>query len=180
MIDMKIYKKYNSYQLDSLQYDVLSMSYLFEYCLEYFKIYYGIRADRNKFVDSFLRSSCRAEMELGHPKLINQSSLETFRDYIDVDLDGKFFNFKAEKYKRNLNVKDMYYWIGGLYALMHYLFDVKTKDLLLVYTLETAKRDYYMGHEVGYGGYISRIREPLMKDLDKFGIKHSKAKELDD
>lgn len=115
-------EKINSYDKYWLARDMENMGYLFEYCDEYCKKLYKIEIDNIKFLQDFLVSDLRKLMEIGHPQLVSESAEDTVEKFIEVDNHGNYENYKGKTtkfYYRQL------YWVGMMYAYIHYMADIK-------------------------------------------------------
>ena len=126
--------------------DMENMGFIFEYCERYCKRIYRKKIDPILFLDAFMRSPIRAEMEIGHPKLLSQAGIDTVRNFVDVDLDGDLSKFKAQrKYCFN---KNQLYWVGWMYAYVHFMTKMPSKEIVEKFTIEGMLDFYYLGHEM--------------------------------
>lgn len=87
--------KKNSYDKWWLHQDMENMGYLFEYCDKYCKELFGISIDKHKFLNKFLSSNIRYEMDTGHPMLLSQAAKDTVDKFITVDCAGNTEEFKG-------------------------------------------------------------------------------------
>lgn len=151
-------EKKNSYDFWWLRKDMENMGYLFEYCHKYCMQLYGVSIDTEKFLDEFMRSDIRREMETGHPRLLSQSAYDTVKKFIEVDHEGNIEKFKEDKEKRSYRENQLY-WVGWMYAYIHYEMDILSRDLIKVLPLELMLEQYYLGHEMDKSVYLKHIRE---------------------
>ena len=81
---------YDEFWLDK---DMENMGYLFEYCEAYCREILGdeqFLLDKEMFIESFMKSDCRALMEIGHPTLLSQAAYDTAKDFIEVDNEKRW------------------------------------------------------------------------------------------
>ena len=75
---------------------------LFEKCSQLAKKDYGVQISRSKFIETFMNSHIRKLLDEWHPKLISQAATDTFRAFVEVDLNNKdFHKIQGEDYKQN-------------------------------------------------------------------------------
>ncbi|MCI8932331.1 MAG: hypothetical protein HFI02_14070 [Lachnospiraceae bacterium] len=139
--------------------DMENMGYFFEYCDEYCKEILKDNTfvlDKEKFIESFMKSDCRALMEVGHPTLLSQAAYDTVKDFIQVDHnnDIEMFRLKGEK----LEYKHMQlYWVGWMYAYIHFMSKECSKAIIEKLPLKEILIDYRIGHEMSKETYYRKI-----------------------
>lgn len=124
--------------------DMENMSYIFEYCDSYCKQLYGLEIDKNIFLNSFMCSNIRKEMETGHPTLLSQAGYDTVKKFVEVDCQKNIQQFKGSTQDAYPN---QYYWVGMMYAYLHFETKKSSEELLQILPLDTMLQMYYLGHE---------------------------------
>lgn len=163
--------KKNSYDLFWLEHDMENMAYLFEFCDKYFEELYGVEIDRMKFVVDFMKSEMREYMETGNPRMLSQSAKDSIRMYVRTYMKGDI-----EQYKREEDSDDLYlesyqmYWVGQMYALIHYEEDILSYDLMEILPLHEMLHNYICGHQMDEYAYLKRL-EATGKFKDYTAIK---------
>lgn len=158
-------EKMNSYEAYWLRLprDMENMGYFFEYCAEYVRQVTGkdIVLDQVGFCDAFMRSKCRREMEMGHPQLASQAAVDTVRCFIEVDLNGDISRFMGQE----MEYKPMQmYWIGWMYAYLHYKADIHSRDLVRKMSVQEMLVEYEWGHQLSEEGFYQRVRYMFVGD----------------
>lgn len=155
--------KKNSYDKWWLSKDMLNMGRLFEVSAEYCRKFYHIdeqqfeHFDRLKFAEDLMYSNIRYEMEKGHPTLLSQAPADSFKKYIDVDLDGDYLRYcNAEE--TQVFIKNQMYWVGSMYAYCHYHADMLSRDLIKKMPLNYMLEQYHLGHEMGYSVFYDKVK----------------------
>ena len=140
--------------------DMENMGYIFEYCDKYCKELFDVEIDKYKFLDTFMRSEIRKQMESGHPMLLSQSGRDTVRKFVLVDLDGNLDIYKGKS--QNI-IENQWYWVGWIYAYIHYKSKLSSKKIVNRLTLKKILKMYYLGHEQSKETFYERlIRENLI------------------
>lgn len=153
-------EKKNSYDKFWLYKDMENMGYIFEYCDKYCKQLFNKDIDKKEFIKEFMNSKCRHEMEIGHPTLLSQSAYDTVEDFVKVDM-----NSDINKFIRNDkgDDKDFYsnqlYWVGWMYAYIHYEKDILSKDLIKIIPVEEMISLYYLGHEMDKTVVLDKLED---------------------
>lgn len=153
-------EKKNSYDAWWLAKDMENMGYIFEYCVKYCRQLYGVEIDRKKFLDTFMNSNLRYEMETGHPRLLSQSAFDTVKKFIEVDNLGHIENFGRNGADPEY-LPNQWYWVGWMYAYLHFRADILSADLVRLLPLDRMLEDYHLGHEMDREVYYSRKKELL-------------------
>lgn len=152
-------EKKNSYSEIWLHQDMENMGYIFEYCDEYCKKLFNTDIDKEKLLSAFMASNFRHEMETGHERLLSQSAYDSIKMFINIDCKGDINQFKK---KDSGEEKEYYcnqlYWVGWMYAYLHYKEDISSKDLFNILPLETMLEHYYLGHEIDKDVYYKKIK----------------------
>lgn len=149
--------------------DMENMGYFFEYCDKYCKEILKddkLVLDKEKFIEAFMKSDCRALMELGHPTLLSQAAYDTVRDFIQVDnnCDIEMFRLKG----RQPEYKHMQlYWVGWMYAYIHFMSKERSRTIIEKLPLKEMLIEYKLGHEMSKETYYQKIAyliSPLQSD----------------
>lgn len=159
---MKEIKKKNSYDKWWLSKDMQNMGYIFEYCDEYCKDLYEVNIDKKKFLNKFMRAEIRYKMETGHPRLLSQAAKNSVEKFVTVDCDNDISDLVGGTNVNEYSI-DQFYWVGWMYAYLHYEEDVLSKDLISILHLDTMLEHYHLGHEVSLENYHDRVRELFKK-----------------
>lgn len=144
--------------------DMENMGYLFEYCEEYCREIYdkNFELDKELFLTAFMKSDCRALMEIGHPTLISQAAYDTVRDFIEVDNDHNIEAFRSKE--KNSDYKHMQmYWIGWIYAYIHFMSKERSRIIVEKLPMKEMLIDYKLGHEVSKENYYKRVADLFEK-----------------
>ena len=137
-----------------------NMGYIFEYCDKYCKELFDVEIDKYKFLDTFMRSEIRKQMESGHPMLLSQSGRDTVRKFVLVDLDGNLDIYKGKS--QNI-IEKQWYWVGWIYAYIHYKSKLSSKKIVNKLPLKKMLKMYYLGHEQSKETFYDRlVRENLI------------------
>ena len=140
--------------------DLENMGYIFEYCDKYCKELFDVEIDKYKFLDTFMRSELRKQMESGHPMLLSQSGRDTVRKFVLVDLDGNLDIYKGKS--QNI-IENQWYWVGWIYAYIHYKSKLSSKKIVNKLPLKKMLKMYYLGHEQSKETFYDRlVRENLI------------------
>lgn len=145
---VRVRKMDHTYDDFWLKSDMENMAYLFEYCDKYCKQLFRTTIDKEKFLNKFMRSDIRKEMEAGHPKLLSQSAIDFVEDYIEVDCDGDVKQFKCAPKQCKKYIHNQMYWIGWMYAYLHHKENIPFEDLVELLTIKDMLDYYYFGHEL--------------------------------
>ena len=154
--------KKNSYDEWWLRKDMQNMGHIFEYCPKYFLELYNVSIDRIKFLNAFMRSKCRYEMETGDPRLLSQAAIDTIEDYICYEHHEDPDVFVSDIQEPE-HPTDQFYWIGWMYAYIHFKHDILSADLIEVKPLNHMIYDFYLGHEMDKEVYYQQIKDSLPK-----------------
>lgn len=140
--------------------DMENMGYIFEYCDKYCKELFDVEIDKYKFLDTFMRSEIRKQMESGHPMLLSQSGRDTVRKFVLVDLDENLDIYKGKS--QNI-IENQWYWVGWIYAYIHYKSKLSSKKIVNRLPLKKMLKMYYLGHEQSKETFYDRlVRENLI------------------
>lgn len=110
-------EKKNSYDKWWLSSDMENMAYIFEYCGKYCREIYSVEIDKQKFLDCFMKSNIRHEMETGHPMLLSESARDTVERFIETDNRGDISRFIGDD--KNEYADNQLYWVGLNYAYIY-------------------------------------------------------------
>lgn len=162
-------EKRNTYYDYWLSKDMENMGYLFEYCDTFCHQYLEKQGettllckyvDRDKFLNTFMCSKMRLEMEDNHPKLLSQAAIDSFFLYIEVDCKGDIEQFLTDTEPASLP-KNMYYWVGWAYSYIHHQADIHFKDLVSLLPLNYMLENYHVGHEMDISIFYDKVKERL-------------------
>lgn len=154
--------KFECYDGFYLSDDMENMAYLFEFCSKYSSQLYGVVFNPIDFINAFMVSSIRRIMEIGHPRLLSQAAIDTFKMFIEIDCGGNYSQFcrPCEEFFDYMQL----YWCGMMYAFMHYKSKVSSRDLIKRIPLREMLIEYICGHQMGEEQYYSRI-EPVVTGI---------------
>ena len=154
-----------------LRKDMENMGYIFEYCNKYCLELYNVTVDRLKFIDKFMSSKFRREMETGHPRMLSQAAYDSVKMFIDVDCNGDCKQFEVDKKESKLAYRQLY-WIGWIYAYLHFNERVYSDLLVKALPIEFMLNEYWVGHEMSKEVYYEHIKDTLRMNIRKLEIKN--------
>lgn len=156
-------KKLNAYDEYWLRWDMQNMGCLFEFSTKYCLAKYKYADfDVLKFMNKFMRSRFRREMETGHPKLLSQAALDSFVDFIEVDMNGNIGEFiPKQPLKYNFADRQLY-WVGWAYAYIHYTADIYSSELVEKLPVDFMLEQYHLGHEMDIAVFYDKVKEALV------------------
>lgn len=146
-----------------LRKDMENMGYIFEYCNKYCNKLFGVDIDRIKFLSAFMISQLRFEMETGHERLLSQSAEDSVRMFIEVDCDDEIEQFKRTKETIDNYAYNQLYWVGWMYAYLHFRQDILSRELVKILPIEKMLEHYYLGHEMSKEAYYEHIEHLFNK-----------------
>lgn len=146
-----------------LRKDMENMGYIFEYCNKYCNRLFGVDIDRIKFLNAFMISQLRFEMETGNERLLSQSAEDSARMFIEVDCDNEINQFKSTKDTINNYAYHQLYWVGWMYAYLHFKQDILSRELIKILPIEEMLEHYYLGHEMSKEVYFEHIKHIFNK-----------------
>ena len=121
--------------------------YFFEYCDKYCKELFGTNVDKVKLLTEFMNSQFRRKMEPGHPRFLSQSAKDLLIQWIEVDYGNDLSDFSIGR-KKNEYRTNQFYWIGWMYAYIHYKTGLSSKSIVSRLPIEEMLSHYYLGHEI--------------------------------
>lgn len=147
---------YSDFWLSS---DMENLAFIFEYCEKYVKEDFGKKICARKFINAFMRSVCRFQMELGHPRLITQAGQDTVDMFILNDCKGNLEPFLLEKNEEKEYFEPYsLYWCGEMYAYLHWYYKLKSYYLIdELFPLDTMLALYKTGHEISRENFIEKV-----------------------
>lgn len=156
-------KKLNAYDEYWLRLDMQNMGCLFEFSTMYcLRMYKYANFDVLKFMDTFMRSVFRALMDNGHPKLLSQAAFDTFKDFIEIEMNGHIEEF-ISKQPLEYNFADrQLYWVGSAYAYIHYKAGMYSLKLIRKLPIDFMLEQYHLGHEMDIAVFYDKIKEALV------------------
>lgn len=154
--------KENCYDKFWVTKDMENMAYMFEYVDRFSREQWGFEIDVEKFINAFMRSQCRLEMEKGHEKLLSQASRDSFDDFINVDLQGDFSSLIRTGDKVQYE-DSVLFWVGRTWAYLHYREDILSKDLIELLPLAVMLHQYKCGHERGLESFCDTLSDVFKK-----------------
>lgn len=146
-----------------LRKDMENMGYIFEYCNKYCNKLFGVDIDRIKFLNAFMISQLRYEMETGHERLLSQSAEDSIRMFIEVDCDDEIEQFKRTKETIDSYAYHQLYWVGWMYAYLHFRQDILSRELVKIIPIEKMLEHYHLGHEMSKEVYYEHIEHIFNK-----------------
>ncbi len=149
-------EKVNSYCILYLWEDMQNMGEIFEYCNTYIKKEYDVDIDEIKLLTAYMKSLNRGAMELGHPRLCSQAPKSTLRMFVNIDLEGNLEPFKRTE--EHYFEENQLYWVGYMYAYLHYHEDIKSIDLVEIMPIEDMLDFYITGHQLSESGFYKRVK----------------------
>ena len=149
-----------SYDKWWLSKDMENMGFLFEYCDKYCHELYGVNIDKIRLLTTFMKSKFRRDMELGHPKLLSQSAKDSLIQWINVDYNDDLSEF-SNKGNKSVYANNQFYWIGWIYAYLHFKTGLSSKTIVSRLPIETMIKHYYLGHEMSKESYYFRAGNKL-------------------
>ncbi|MCD8083663.1 MAG: hypothetical protein LUE86_09210 [Clostridiales bacterium] len=132
-----------------LHFDMENMGYLFEYSDVYAAKLYDVKIDRMKFIQEFMPSRLRKKMEMGHATLLTQAAENTFRKFVEIDMDGDLSLLMTVNEEDNDFAEYQLYWVGWMYAYLHFKEDISSENLIKILPPEEMLKYYWTGHEMG-------------------------------
>lgn len=156
-------EKKNSYDQWWLRKDMENMGYIFEYCNKYCRKLFGADIDRKKFLNEFMKSNLRYEMETGHQRLLSQSALDSIKMFIEVDCNNNIEQFRQNQGGGEYYRYHQLYWVGWMYAYLHFQEDILSKDLIKILPLDTMLEHYTLGHEIDKEIYYGHVKHLFSK-----------------
>ncbi len=139
--------------------DMENMGYFFEYCGDYCKEILNDSAfelDKERFIESFMKSDCRALMEIGHPTLLSQAAYDTVRKFIEVDNGNDIESFRLREKQPTYRHMQLY-WVGWMYAYIHFISKERSKIIIEKLPLKEMILDYKVGHEISKEAYYRKV-----------------------
>lgn len=150
-----------SYDKWWLKKDMENMGFLFEYCDRYCEELFGIYIDKIELLTAFMNSKYRRVMELGHPRLLSQSAKDSLRQWICIEYNNDLSPFKRKGSARNDYIHNQFYWIGWMYAYLHFKTALSSKTIIRRLPIEEMLEQYYLGHEMSKEAYYARVGRNL-------------------
>lgn len=164
------------YDITCYEWDRENMAYIFEYCEKYCLEIYNVQIDREKFINAFMVSNLRREMENGFPDLIFRAAKEIIKKYVEVDLEGNIEQFRGEPSKGY--EEGQWYKAGEIYTYIHYYNEKTSRKLLELIPLKdmlrmcnTDKTDEELYRYLIESGWLFS-RKKSKGNLEEKGIKY--------
>lgn len=151
-------KNYKCYDEWWLAKDMENMGYIFEYCQEYCEELFNTNIDKIKFLNAFMISKCRAEMEIGDPKLLSQAAYDTIKNFVEYEYDGETGQFNVDNNTNNDYSANQLYWVGWIYAYIHYKSKFPSSKIVEIMPIENMLKEYYTSHEMDNNVYYFKIK----------------------
>lgn len=140
-----------------LRKDMENMGYIFEYCDKYIREIYGVEINKLKYLNAFMNSIFRKEMEGGHPKFLSQAARESVEDFIEYEYDNnpkEFIGNSDREFKYN-----QLYWVGWMYAYIHFREKLSSKEIIKIIPIEEMLDLYYLGHEMSKEVFYEKVKQ---------------------
>lgn len=151
-------KKVNCYDEWWLRKDMENMGYIFEYCDKYCKDLFNVKIDKKKFLNAFMVSRFRYTMETGHERMLSQAGRDSVKMFVNVDCDGDATQFAVKEGIQQDYCYRQFYWVGWMYAYLHFREDILSSDLVKILPLDMMLEHYYLGHERSKESYYRSIK----------------------
>ncbi|MDE7353794.1 MAG: hypothetical protein K2O06_12210 [Acetatifactor sp.] len=146
--------------------DMENMGYFFEYCDKYCKEILNDNSfvlNKEKFIEAFMKSDCRALMEVGHPTLLSQAAYDTVRNFIEVDNKNNIETFRLKSEQIEYKFMQLY-WVGWMYAYIHFMSKECSETIIEKLPLREMLIDYKVGHEMSKETYYKKIASLFEND----------------
>ncbi len=151
-----IEEKVNSYNRLYLWDDMQKMGYMFDNCKKMIDNLFGVEVDEIKFLTAYMGSLNREAMEQGEPRLCSQATETTLEMFVNINLKGDLGPFIGST-DYDFEDKQMY-WVGYMYAYLHYHEDIKSRDLVKILPIEDMLHLYITGHQMSESAVYNRIK----------------------
>ena len=116
-----------------------------------------IGIDEKWFITAFMNSKIRALLDDGNPKYLNMPAPEMLDKFINIEYNGNYK--RGEEWGGFLPE-----WVGRIYALYQWQYNIPSKDLIEKLTLDDMERIYPALHQMGWDAAINKIHEVVMKN----------------
>jgi hypothetical protein len=141
--------------------DKRRLSNMLEYCDRYAKRIYNAPITKSLFIEKFMTSYIRSQMDIGHPKLMGQAAEDTFEIYVEYELEGNIGQLYTVDDNMEYGELELY-WIGQMYAYMHCLSRLSGKDIYERLPLAEMRHFYITGHEMSMYAAFEKLKGALM------------------
>ena len=136
--------------------DKRRMSNMLEFCDRYAMRNYNAVITKSVFVEKFMTSYIRSQMDIGHPKLMGQAAEDTFQIFIDYELKGDIESLYTYDDKDEYAQLELY-WIGQMYAYIHCMTRLSSREIYQKLPLQEMRHFYVTGHEMGITAAFEKI-----------------------
>lgn len=160
-----VYECYDEWWLPK---DMENMGFIFEYCDLYCRDAYGAEIEKISFLEAFMKSKLREEMETGHPQLLSESARDTVEKFIEVDCDSDIDRFLTDTDVNKEYAHDQFYWIGWMYAYLHFRSKLPSSGIVRILSVKDMLQQYYLGHEMDKETYYRSIHDRLSGGFQRF------------
>lgn len=144
--------------------DARNMGFLFEYCDKVMKDLYHIDIDVERFLTAFVKSNVRRKMELGNPRLLSQSYIDTIECFITIDCGGKFEQFKATSFTKTFTFEPLQrMWMGRIFTKIAYHHNLSSAEVIDVLSFSGFYEHYHIGHEINEAAYLDSVQHIFEK-----------------
>lgn len=147
--------------------DLRVMGHLFEFSDRYAMREFSQVISRVKFIDVFMNSFIRTQMDIYHPRPMGQAAVDTFKDFVEWDLKGNFESILLDKDEADGFNEMGFFWIGQMYAYIRYKTDIPCSEIYKKLDLDTMCNIYIWGHQMSFGGAYRRMCELYLEEFGK-------------
>jgi len=126
--------------------------------------------DEKWFIQAFMKSHVRAMIDEGNPKYLNMPAREQMLRFIEDEYGNEYQ--KGEEWGGFMPG-----WTGKIYSLYQWEYNISSKELIEVLTLDDIERIFPALHQMGWDAAIDKIHEVVLGNnretyIFSGGIKH--------
>lgn len=142
--------------------DMRRMGFMFERCSQFAREAFGIEINEIDFLNKFMRSEIRWDMDQGFPKLFGQSSYDTFCLYVEYELYGDYSPLVGKSEFEYFAEYELW-WMGQMYVYAHFETGLPMRVLVENFPLDDMRRFYPAGHQLSFRNAFLRIRTAISR-----------------
>ncbi|MCL2159826.1 MAG: hypothetical protein FWH48_10500 [Oscillospiraceae bacterium] len=109
-------------------------------------------ADEKWFIESYMKSDIRRLLDSANPKLAAMPAPELIHAFINRECGGEYR--RGEEWGGI-----MLQWVGEIYSLYQWKFDVPSAELIDMLPLSEMERMYIPGHQMGWDAAVNKIHK---------------------
>ena len=106
--------------------------------------------DEKWFIEQYMKSDIRRLLDGANPKFAAKPSPELIHAFIDRECGGEYQ--RGEQWGGFLPQ-----WVGEIYSLYQWKFNVPSAELIEVLPLSDMERMYIPGHQMGWDAAVNKI-----------------------